>query len=326
MISVIIPVYNAADFVAEAVYSALNQKEVLEVILVEDGSPDGSLAVCKELEGRHKNVRLFRHKGGRNRGAGASRNLGIKHAQGKYVAFLDADDVYLANRFKNAASILESSPHVDGVYEAGGRFFEDSESEARWLLTHQDSPDLVMVDPGIEPADLFDALLLGGKGLFLVDGLTVRASLFEKAGYFDETLIQAQDTHMLLKMAAVGHLVSGLRDQPVARYRIHAGNRSMYGGAEVLKFAGKWRERLYLWGKSGKLSKRQLDMTLRAQMGYLVYTVPQFRPWRLTRVLCLLRFLGMAMRMPSVATKAVYWRAWRNTCLCMVSSKYCNLD
>ena len=77
-VSVIIPVYNAAAYVGQAVRSALEQPETREVILIEDGSQDTSLQVCRELEGAFDSVRLLRHPDGKNLGAGASRNLGIR--------------------------------------------------------------------------------------------------------------------------------------------------------------------------------------------------------------------------------------------------------
>ena len=76
-VSVVIPVYNAAAFVTQAVESALAQPEVREVVLVEDCSPDDSLAVCRQLAEKYPQVNLFQHPGGVNRGAGPSRNLGI---------------------------------------------------------------------------------------------------------------------------------------------------------------------------------------------------------------------------------------------------------
>jgi len=116
-ISVVIPVYNAAAFVREAVESALAQPETAEVVLVEDGSPDDSLAVCETLAAEYERVHLFRHPNGENRGAGASRNLGILNSRFEYIAFLDADDFYLPGRFSTARAVLAADPTLDGVLE-----------------------------------------------------------------------------------------------------------------------------------------------------------------------------------------------------------------
>src|SRR5690348_1774976 len=90
-VAVVIPVYNAADYIAKAVESALLQPEVSEVVLVEDRSPDNSLQICQELVGQNAKVKLFRHPNGENRGAAASRNLGVRMSSAPYIAFLDAD-------------------------------------------------------------------------------------------------------------------------------------------------------------------------------------------------------------------------------------------
>ncbi|MCK4807015.1 MAG: glycosyltransferase family 2 protein [Candidatus Aegiribacteria sp.] len=101
-ISVVIPVYNAGQFVRSAVVSALNQAETAEVIRAEDNSTDDSLRVCRSLEKEYHNVLLIRHPDGEDHGAGATRNLGVRNATIEYLAFLDADDFYLVDRFKVA--------------------------------------------------------------------------------------------------------------------------------------------------------------------------------------------------------------------------------
>ena len=131
-ISIIIPVFNAAAYVAQAVESALAQPETAEVILVEDNSIDRSLEVCQDLAARHENVHLLRHPGGINRGAGPSRNLGMKESRCPYIAFLDADDYYLPGRFSVPAQLFAEDSACDGVYEAVGIHFEDESARQRW--------------------------------------------------------------------------------------------------------------------------------------------------------------------------------------------------
>ncbi len=98
-VSIIIPVYNAAAYVREAVESALIQPETGEILLIEDNSPDDSLRICQELAAKYDKVKLLRHPNGENRGPGASRNLGMRNARSPILAFLDADDYYLPGRF-----------------------------------------------------------------------------------------------------------------------------------------------------------------------------------------------------------------------------------
>ena len=91
-ISVIIPVYNMAYYLEECLDSVLRQtlKEI-EIIMIDDGSTDESLAVMKEFQKKYSNIKILRQA---NQGAGAARNNGIKHALGKYVAMVDPDDFY----------------------------------------------------------------------------------------------------------------------------------------------------------------------------------------------------------------------------------------
>src|SRR5690606_16621737 len=93
-ISVIIHVYNAEKYLEKAVKSALKFDVVTEVILVEDRSPDNAYQICKDLASSNDRVKLYTHPNNENRGAGASRNLGLEKAIGNYIAFLDADDFY----------------------------------------------------------------------------------------------------------------------------------------------------------------------------------------------------------------------------------------
>ncbi|MHC4592610.1 MAG: glycosyltransferase [Planctomycetota bacterium] len=221
LISVIVPVYNGEQYVEEAVHSVLEQPQDVEVVLVEDGSTDGSLRVCERLAARSDRVRLCRHRGGENRGVGASRNLGIRKATGKYVAFLDADDYYLPERFNRDMEILESDPSVEGVYSAVGTQFDDG-----YVPMPTGDREITTFDGPIDPKELFAELLLGSRGSIHTAGVTVRRSVFEKTGLFDGSLVLAQDSAMWLKMAATCKLVTGSIKQPVAVWRRHGANRT----------------------------------------------------------------------------------------------------
>jgi len=219
LVSVVIPVYNAERYVAEAVQSVLRQPRDVEAVLAEDGSQDGSLHVCRQLAARYPQVRLCRHPHGRNRGAAASRNLAIRRAAGKYVAFLDADDLYLPNRFERDIELMESDATVDGVYGAVATQFEAG---------HRTMPGgdraITTLDGPIEPSELFATLLLGSRGAFHTAGITVRREVFERAGLFDEGLVLTEDSAMWLKLSATCKIVAGSIAEPVALWRRHADN------------------------------------------------------------------------------------------------------
>ncbi|MDZ7379584.1 MAG: glycosyltransferase family 2 protein [candidate division KSB1 bacterium] len=224
-VSVVIPVYNAAAYVREAVESALAQPEVAEVVLVEDGSLDNSLAVCQSLVTESPKVRLYQHPEGQNLGAAASRNLAILKSTSEYVAFLDADDFYLPQRFPVASALFKADPRLDGVYEAVGTHIEDEASAQRWVKSGRPLHQLTTIRKRLPSEGLFAALVRGDVGSIHLDGLTVRRSLLEKCGLFDEHLRLHQDSALLFKMAALGRLAPGRLDEAVAMRRIHSQNR-----------------------------------------------------------------------------------------------------
>lgn len=126
-ISVIIPVYNAASTILRAVDSILLQEyEPIEVILVDDGSSDGSGALCDELAGRDPRIKVI-HK--TNEGVSSARNVGLEHASGEYVMFLDADD---AIRYGTLASMYRrgSDMILAGFAKVDGRSIVESYSPA----------------------------------------------------------------------------------------------------------------------------------------------------------------------------------------------------
>ena len=93
-ISVIVPLYNAKPYIQEAIDSVLRQTfQDFEVIIVDDASTDGSYELCQRLYGNNEKIRLYRHE--MNKTAGGARNTGLEQVRGKYIAFLDSDDLYM---------------------------------------------------------------------------------------------------------------------------------------------------------------------------------------------------------------------------------------
>ena len=112
LISVVIPVFNGERYLAEAVSSVLGQSPArrLEVLVVDDGSTDGSAAVARSFPSP---VRLIEAEHG---GLGATRNRGVAAAQGAFLAFLDADDVWMPEKLALQIEHLEAHPLVDMVF------------------------------------------------------------------------------------------------------------------------------------------------------------------------------------------------------------------
>jgi glycosyltransferase involved in cell wall biosynthesis len=218
-VSVIIPVYNGEKFVEKSINSATSQAEVLEVIVVNDGSTDATQIILDKLVVINDKIKVFHHCNKSNQGRSSSRNLGIKKSKGNYIAFLDADDYYLEDRFLNDQLFFEKDINIDGVYNAiGVKFYREADQYEKKQLK------LTTVKEPINSSELFETLLLGSKGYFSIDGLTVKKEVFNKTGYFTENLVVAEDTELILKMAIKATLVSGIIDNPLAIRGVHEDN------------------------------------------------------------------------------------------------------
>ncbi|KQR95474.1 capsular biosynthesis protein CpsI [Chryseobacterium sp. Leaf180] len=253
-ISVIIPVYNAEKYVSQAVESALQFPEVFEVILVEDQSPDNALEVCRTLEKTYDRVKLFQHEDRGNHGAGASRNLGISKATGDFIAFLDADDYYLPNRF-DAEKLLFKNPEVHGVYGAIGVHYYSEKAKQQYFPVFGDR--LTTVYKEHKPEDVFPGQLnmLGSFGLFSIDALTLRKkNLDQKINpYFKTHLRLHQDTEFLFRTSFYLHLYPGILNEAVAMRGVHENNRITQVDSKKVKPSNSrvllWRE-VNLWAQS----------------------------------------------------------------------------
>jgi len=111
LVSVIMPFHNSEKFIEEAIESVLSQTySNWELLLIDDGSADGSSAIAMNYSERHKlKVCYFEHSDHQNRGASTSRNLGIRKSTGQYISFLDADDVWFNNTMEQQVQILEDN-------------------------------------------------------------------------------------------------------------------------------------------------------------------------------------------------------------------------
>jgi FkbM family methyltransferase len=113
-ISVVIPCYNAAKFLPDAVESVLKQQiDRTEILIVDDASTDETLAVAHRLAREQPNIRVLRQ--AENGGPAKARNVGLREATGQYVCFLDADDAYGDHVFAKALAMLDSAPWVQAV-------------------------------------------------------------------------------------------------------------------------------------------------------------------------------------------------------------------
>lgn len=106
VLSCIMPVYNAEQFLEKSIESVLNQSFAwFELILVDDGSTDGSAKICAEFSRKDERIRMISQP---NRGAAAARNAGIQAADGRYITFVDADDILCPKAFEKTVQAMEN--------------------------------------------------------------------------------------------------------------------------------------------------------------------------------------------------------------------------
>ncbi len=185
-ISVVVPVYNASVFLEKTITSILMQKEVGELILVDDYSKDNSLEICLSFQQKDKRILIIKHTS--NKGPSAARNSGIKIASCKYISFLDADDYYKQDRFKASIEYLESNSQVDGVY---------SKVENVKLINFKDAPykhrDFIGCPSKIASINLFTYMIAEKGDFFSIISLLLRKEVFEKVEGFDESFRLSED-------------------------------------------------------------------------------------------------------------------------------------
>lgn len=256
-VSVVIPAYNVARFIRQAVISVNGQPEVTEIIVINDGSTDSTAEILEQLKQEISKMKIVHHPNKINKGRSASRNLGIQIASGNYIAFLDADDYYLENRFQNDALLLQSDPKIDGVYNAiGVHYYREATPE------EQNDQVLTTVTEKIIPHELFDKLLCGNIGYFSIDGLTVKKTVFDDVGYFNESLAVAEDTELILKMALKCKLETGIIDAPLAMRGVHEEN--VFNQVDLYKiYHLKMYESLLLWSIKENISFKRKDVLLK---------------------------------------------------------------
>lgn len=207
LVSVVIPAKNAAAYVGETIASALAQGGVAEVIVVDDGSTDDTVAIVRAV--RDPRLRLIHND---SAGVSAARNLGAQYASGEWLLFLDADDRLRAGAVAALLAAARGAPRAVLVY--GDYNTIDSEGHQigrRGLLKGRRKPS-------------GDVLTRLAAGNFIVNGglALARAETFRAIGGFDTSLRYCEDWHCWCRLAAIGEFE--FAPKLLLDYRLHTAN------------------------------------------------------------------------------------------------------
>ncbi len=224
-VSVVIIFLNGERYLDEAIASVVAQSfHDWELILVDDGSTDASTAIALTwVERDPSRIRYLDHDGHANRGMSASRNAGLRLTRGEFVAFLDADDVWLPHKLARQVDIMAAPPGPDMVYGATEYWY--SWTGAAVDLAHDHVPELGVVADTRYPARTLTSLLhpLGSGTAPCPSDLMVRRDFANRIGGFEERFVGDhqlfEDQAFLAKVYLHGevHVSSETWD----RYRIH---------------------------------------------------------------------------------------------------------
>ncbi|RRJ84577.1 glycosyltransferase [Aestuariirhabdus litorea] len=214
-ISVIVPVYNGARTLARALESIFEQSfPACEVIVVDDGSTDDSVAVARSCSG---NIQLIQQE---NQGVSAARNRGVEQARGEWVAFLDADDWFYPDRLKAHASLIERYPAVE-LLSGNFEYWHTDGSRVQNLDTLSWKHELVASEEeGVVHVTPELRRLYAGQHVGDTHTLTIRKDLFTRVGGYPEGVAIAEDMCLLLK-ALDNSKHQAVVLQPLAAYFVH---------------------------------------------------------------------------------------------------------
>lgn len=213
-VSVIIPAYNCASFISEALESVFSQTFTdYEVIVVEDGSTDNTYEILEQYK---EKIHILQQE---NAGVAAARNKGITHSQGEFIAFLDADDVFSHNKLAAHMALFEQHPELD-ITISGWQIVDASGGAISAVSPWQTNPILnlecaVLIKPARPSATV------------------LRRKIFEQVKQFDTTLSSGEDLDLLLRLLAAGVQASWL-PEILINYRQHS-DSLMTQGRQLLK-------------------------------------------------------------------------------------------
>ena len=217
LVSVIVPIFNGARFIAECLNSVVRQSYTnLEILVIDDGSLDNSVEVVNSFISKHPKsaIRLYCQTNG---GSSAARNTGLINAKGEYVAFLDADDFWFPNKVeKHIFEMIRTKCKVVGS-----------------LMRYGNSNSRMFGICGEDCSNRQADIKLGILMPVVLSSLIFESQLVAKVSGFDEQLRFSQDLDLLARCAQLTEI--RVLTLPLGVYRLHGSSISTVHGVEQLK-------------------------------------------------------------------------------------------
>ena len=256
LVSVIVPAYNVADYIGDALNSVLAQTFTdYEIIVINDGSPDTE-ALEKVLAPYLSRIVYLKQE---NRGVSAARNTGIKAARGSLIAFLDADDTWLPHYLEVQVPRIQADPTIDVLYPNVIIFGDSSDAGEEFMTICPSNGEVT-----------FERLLL--QECNVSNCSIARRETIMRAGLFDESLLSVEDFDLWLRVVKQGGRIAYHRDV-LARYRRRHGSLTadpIWLSEHILKVLTKIKQTMDLTDSERVTLENQLvhfDALLRLHQG-----------------------------------------------------------
>lgn len=231
LVSIILPVYNGEKFIEETLLSVLAQTyKNLEIIIVDDGSTDGTAKILKQLSTDQRVQYHFKQNGGLS----SARNTGITLARGSYLAFIDADDIWMRDKIEEQLRVMRMGKW--GIVYCDNEFIDEKGFPLQGQSLFRLQPEI----SGFVSEKLIDANLVCGSG----SGVLIPSFVFQDVGVFDPELPTCEDWDMWLRISEK-YPISFVY-KVLVKIRIHSKQMQSSGDGMFLGRAALWSKHYFL--------------------------------------------------------------------------------
>ncbi len=214
--SIVIPIYNEEKYLRDSLQSVVDQRfDDFEVLMVNDGSQDNSVTICKQFSAIDPRFKLIEQK---NRGLSGARNTGIRHATGKFIAFLDSDDLWHPDKLKAHYYLHQLHPAISMSYSQSEFINMDNT-----LINLQQQPKIT----NITISDIYCRNPIGNGSSAVIKHTILKKigfhneTIHQDLQFFDESLIQSEDVECWIRLYTKTNLnIEGLAF-PLTMYRVN---------------------------------------------------------------------------------------------------------